>query len=171
MQWEADFLYWLEQFRSPFMNHVWWFISYVCLVFFFIPIIYFLVKKDTRWKAICALLCLVVAWFSCAVALKAIINRPRPYETYTYLTPVVYPIDASFPSGHTLYSFTLAMMYYKLFDKKFGTLSLVMAFLVSWSRMAMGLHYPSDILGGFLFALLWVWIFNKWFVPWMKKKY
>lgn len=61
--------------------------------------------------------------------------------------------EASFPSGHTLISFSLAFGIFWM-DRKWGAAFLCGALVVALSRVAVGVHYPSDILAGVIIAFL-----------------
>ena len=82
--------------------------------------------------------------------LKAKTTRPRPCARHQRISPRVAPLDEySFPSGHTLHAttFTLIALY---FYPLLAWLLLPFATLVALSRVALGLHYPSDVLAGAL---------------------
>ena len=70
--------------------------------------------------------------------------------------------DFSFPSGHTTASFAVALVMLQMLPKKFGIPAVVLAALVAFSRLYLGVHYPTDVLTGFVIALvgsmLSVWI-------------
>lgn len=106
---------------------------------------------------------IVCSGFIANALLKLLIQRPRP----TYL-PLYSEVDFSFPSGHTMEAFiffiTLTYLYYHLTKKKYLSLLFLILFLVitvfiGISRIYLGVHYPSDILGGFIAGFLWfVWV-------------
>jgi len=80
--------------------------------------------------------------------LKARTLRPRPYQLLRHVEAGAAPLDAfSFPSGHTLHAvaFTLVALEYWP-----GLAPLLVPFtlLTAASRVALGLHYPSDVLAG-----------------------
>jgi len=85
--------------------------------------------------------------------LKEFFERVRPCNS---LTDVITPIGCngtfSFPSNHALNNFAAAMFFYKLYPKLKWVL-FISATLVSISRIYLGLHYPSDILGGAIIGL------------------
>lgn len=61
--------------------------------------------------------------------------------------------EASFPSGHTLIAFALAFGVF-WFNKKWGMIFLIGAFIAALSRIAVGVHYPSDIIAGVVISFL-----------------
>jgi membrane-associated phospholipid phosphatase len=85
------------------------------------------------------------------LTLKYAINRPRPFETYPYLDQAISSTTASFPSGHTSNSFALATSLSLAYPKWYVIVpSYLWASSVAYSRMHLGVHYPSDVLIGAL---------------------
>ena len=87
--------------------------------------------------------------------IKNIVARPRPYrmiETLTILIPE--PGEYSFPSGHTSSSFAAGVVLYLMLPKKYGIPAMVLAFLIGISRLYVGVHYPTDVLGGMVMGTL-----------------
>ncbi|MFY9308118.1 MAG: phosphatase PAP2 family protein [Bacteroidia bacterium] len=82
-------------------------------------------------------------------ALKYGISRSRPYVTYPELDNVVNEGTPSFPSGHTSMSFSTATSLSIAFPKWYVIApSYLWAGTVSYSRMHLGVHYPTDVLAG-----------------------
>jgi undecaprenyl-diphosphatase len=87
--------------------------------------------------------------------LHEIFNRPRPFDPSSGLSVHLLfykPTDPSFPSNLAAVVFGLAIAVW-LMNKRWGTWLLVMAFVACFARVYVGIHYPSDILGGFVFAV------------------
>jgi membrane-associated phospholipid phosphatase len=84
-----------------------------------------------------------------ATTLKHTINRPRPYETYPDIQKMAAGGSPSFPSGHTSDAFSTATSLSLAFPKWYVIApSYVYASAVGYSRMHLGVHYPSDVLAG-----------------------
>jgi membrane-associated phospholipid phosphatase len=83
--------------------------------------------------------------------LKYSINRPRPYITYPYIEQVASAGSPSFPSGHTSDAFAFATSVSIAWPKWYIIVpSYIWAGAVAYSRMDLGVHYPSDVLAGAL---------------------
>jgi undecaprenyl-diphosphatase len=86
--------------------------------------------------------------------LKNGIKRDRPCETLSSVYQRVAPSDQfSFPSGHTAAAFIIATLL-SYFFPHLAPLLYVWALLVGFSRIYLGVHYPSDILAGIVIGML-----------------
>jgi membrane-associated phospholipid phosphatase len=103
---------------------------------------------DIKKKAIYIGETFVVATFI-AVAMKYSIKRERPFFTYPELDKQSAGGGYSFPSGHTSVAFGTATSLSIAFPKWYVIApSFVWASAVGYSRMDLGVHYPSDVLAG-----------------------
>lgn len=81
--------------------------------------------------------------------LKYTIRRPRPYVTYPFIQHITNDSDPSFPSGHTSIAFATATFLSLNYHQWYVVVpSYVWATAVAYSRMDLGMHYPSDVLAG-----------------------
>lgn len=85
-----------------------------------------------------------------STAMKYTFNRPRPFETYPdEITKLSSGGSPSFPSGHTSAAFSTATSLSLAYPKWYIiTPAFIWAGAVGYSRMDLGVHYPSDILMG-----------------------
>lgn len=87
--------------------------------------------------------------------LKSVIDRDRPFYLYPDIVKLSTGGDSSFPSGHTLETFAMATAFTFLFrKKKISLLYYTWAVLVGYTRLALGVHYPSDVSGGAFLGIL-----------------
>ena len=105
------------------------------------------------------------------VALKITVKRPRPYDTYPDLiNNKVDESSYSFPSGHTSAAFATATSLSLAFPKWYVIApSFLYAGAVGYSRMYLGVHYPSDVLGGMVIGMGCSFLVYK-VDKWMNKK-
>ena len=89
------------------------------------------------------------------IIIKNIVARPRPYRMIEALTILIpEPGEYSFPSGHTSSSFAAGVVLYLMLPKKYGVPAMILAFLIGISRLYVGVHYPTDVLGGMVMGTL-----------------
>lgn len=83
---------------------------------------------------------------------KRLVNRPRPYRAMNNVIANRFPMCVySFPSGHTCAAFCLALVLANGYPHYQAWFILVAA-LVGVSRIYLGVHYPTDVLVGFMVA-------------------
>ncbi|MDH6118253.1 phosphatase PAP2 family protein [Kitasatospora sp. GAS204B] len=102
-----------------------------------------------------------VLWVPLAVALAelanlpiaAIVNRPRPFLNHPGLDVLVAGKAGthSFVSDHATMSMAVAVALF-LVDRRLGALAGTLAALQGFCRIFMGVHYPTDVLGGYALA-------------------
>lgn len=116
------------------------------------------IPRRTRKIGITAIVAIAIGALITNVALKNLVARTRPYEVVEGLRLLIErQHDYSFPSGHTCASFAAAMVYYRMGPKKWGIPAIVLASLIAFSRLYVGVHYPSDVLGGLLIGIFAAW--------------
>lgn len=109
----------------------------------------------TRKTGYAAVFSLIFGAIVTNLLLKNIVARPRPFAEIEALIPLIAkPTDFSFPSGHTTASFAVALVMLRMLPKKIGIPAVVLAALVAFSRLYLGVHYPTDVLVGFVVALV-----------------
>ena len=105
-------------------------------------------QKTRRTGVTCAI-SMVIGLIVANLILKNWVARVRPYVTIEELELMIEPQkDWSFPSGHATNSFACGWVMFRTMKKRYGVLALVMAILITLSRIYVGVHYPTDILAG-----------------------
>ncbi len=154
-------------------DHTWLaiFVSFCAELLIIVPflVLYVLWKKPepvsnkhgNQKAALLALVSLVLA-----LAAKSLVNflyfRPRPFVSHPDLLHLPFKVDpASFPSGHTIIAFVIAFSLWHSGLRKVATWLLIVATLVGLARIAAGVHYPSDVIGGILIALASSWYMHR----------
>lgn len=158
IQIDGNILLWIQEyvrndFLTPIMRFItslgdagfiWIVIALLCLCF----------KKTRKTGALtaCSLLGSLVVN---NLIIKNLVGRIRPYEVVEGLNIVISkPIETSFPSGHTASSFAAGVMIFLACPKKYGIPALILAFLIGISRLYVGVHYPTDVIGGMISGTL-----------------
>jgi membrane-associated phospholipid phosphatase len=91
--------------------------------------------------------------------IKYIVNRPRPYTTYRDLKPLGDEKSRSFPSGHTSSAFSTAMSLSLNYPKWYVAVPVfAWASATGYSRMYLGVHYPTDVLAGAALGVGTAWL-------------
>ncbi len=127
-----------------------WYITYIilwCIVFF----------KGGRIGKIAAITSLIIITFSdqfSSSLLKNWIGRIRPCNALENVNILVGCTGSfSFPSSHAVNNFAIAAFFGEIF-KKYRVLLFSVASIVALSRPYVGVHYPSDILGGAIIGII-----------------
>ncbi|MDE7418173.1 MAG: phosphatase PAP2 family protein [Lachnospiraceae bacterium] len=118
-------------------------------IFWILLTIVLLCFRQTRKAGIYSACALAASLIVNNLILKNLVGRIRPYELVEGLQCIVPPAyDASFPSGHTGASFASAVSICRQIPKKYAVFFIVLASLIALSRLYVGIHYPTDVLGG-----------------------
>ena len=124
--------------------------GFIWLALLLLLIIYPKTRRLGMVAGLSFLLCVGVA-----EVIKNLVMRPRPFWDIAELMPLVKPPHSySFPSVHTVSSFSVAWILLWSSLGRIRYVIFVFACLMAFSRLYVGVHYPSDVLGGILLALL-----------------
>lgn len=170
MQWESQFLLWIQarlrtegitkwMRRVTFLGNggmIWLLISILLLTF-----------RSERLLAATILMAQLFGVFITNLLLKNTVKRKRPYETIPQLEALL-PLqrDWSFPSGHTTSSVSAGLLLLLHLPVWIGIPCMGIALCIVWSRMYLGVHYPTDILGGMMIGCICT-ITSEYFAPYV----
>jgi len=116
--------------------------------------------KKTRRVGMAALLALLIGFLITNLTLKPLVSRPRPWLAVEGLVNLVgESAYRSFPSGHSTSAFAFGFaLLFGAPNKWMKWAAMIVAVLMGLSRLYVGVHYPTDIVGGILVGLLAGWL-------------
>jgi membrane-associated phospholipid phosphatase len=163
LQWGLDLIRSVQNFSSPpltaFMKIVTW-LGAVPSYLVLLPLIFWCIdeKKGRRL----AITVVVSLWLN--IILKFLLNQPRPFwEGYDPSVGLVAESLNGFPSGHAQTSLVLWIIIASFGKKKrYYVAAAFLVLLISFSRVYLGVHFPTDILGGWFLGGLVLAVYFIW---------
>jgi undecaprenyl-diphosphatase len=164
-----DIVLWLQENRSglsaflaELFDQLGGDIGYLLLL----PVVYWGISRRMGRELVYVLLIGMIGM----VAMKELLMRPRPYIASELITPLFTEDGFGLPSGHvTLSLVTWGYVAYHVRRWWAWVLLVIWVLTVGWARMAAGVHYPQDVIGGLIwgsallvFALATVKRFARW---------
>jgi len=160
---DENILKWAGELRTPFLNMMMVDITALgglalTIVLGLLSVILFLLARDPAAAIHLALT--ATGGFFISIYTKGLIARPRP----TVIPQLVHASGFSYPSGHSITSsaiyLTMAILACRHFQSLSARITLLvlaglMITLISFSRIYLGVHYPSDTMSGALMGLAW----------------
>jgi len=157
-EWEGRFLLFLqESIRNPILDAVMKFITSLgdAGLISIVTCIVLLCVKRYRKVGKTAALSLILDFAVVNLLLKNLFARTRPYVLLEGLLLITRePSDYSFPSGHTGACFAVASVLFLCCPKKIGIPAIIVAALIAFSRLYVGVHFPTDVLAGMVIGIL-----------------
>lgn len=118
-------------------------------IYFYLFSLFFLLYRRKQKEELFHLLVTSAVGLFTATLLKYATNIPRPN-----FNPILKRSDPSFPSRHSLMAGLGLHFSFKAFYKALKAISTIYILLVLFSSVYVGVHYPSDVIVGFLIGLL-----------------
>ncbi len=154
-------------FMSLFTGKIIWAPMYAAVLY--------LLFRTFHWRvALCAVVAIVLtitfADQMCNSVIRPVVGRLRPSGEGSPIADLVHIVNGrrgggyGFPSCHASNSFGLAIFLVCLFrNKRLNVFILVWAFINSYTRLYLGLHYPGDLLAGAFIGGFGGWFFHRLF--------
>ena len=169
---DADILLWINGHYEGWLDEVMWTVSAAkTWAWLYVALVILLVKKFHNWKLVLLILvgfgiAVGLSDYLCSGILKPLVCRLRPTHE-----PALDPVHLvrgytgglyGFCSSHAANTMAVALLFSLLYKDARATVSLMAwVALNCYSRMYLGVHYPSDIIAGLLIGSLWallVWL-------------
>ncbi|GAB4476781.1 MAG: hypothetical protein Kow00124_19250 [Anaerolineae bacterium] len=154
--WGLDLILWFQSWRTPLVQAFFLPFHYLGSETFYllvIPLIYWCI--DAAFGRRVSVVFLLSAWSN--GWLKHVWGRPRPFEVSPAVRNVVVETSRGIPSGHAQHTTALFGTIAARLRKGWVTAIIVLyVLLMGLSRMVLGVHFPQDVMGGWLFGLLLV---------------
>lgn len=131
-----------------------------------------ILSVQKKWRQLQYLAITVLGTILLNYATKLIFHRSRPYLWDSFYPK---PYDYAFPSGHAMYSMMFVVMLGVLawktpWYKVVLILGGLFVLAIAWTRIYLGVHYPSDILAGWMIGIAWAMLINLWIQPNQEQK-
>ena len=151
--------------RDPFLVQAFTWITWLGEVFVVLGLtaaVAIVLAYRKQWAPMAGIITSVIGSAAVTYILKELVARPRPPMGI----PTHLETGFSFPSGHAtfviaFYGFMLYLMWEKLtpMQRKIKTVAVgIIVLAVGFSRLYLGVHYPTDVLAGFLAGGVFVWL-------------
>lgn len=121
-------------------------------------------QKKAQKTLLRVLFSVILAWPILSVLIGKAVNRPRPFDSGKVTELLFHRPTYSFPSDHAAAFFAVSAAFYYFGYKKLALMFLVLGVVNTVFRVAVGFHWPTDIIGGALVGVLaayLVWLFDK----------
>lgn len=159
--WEAEILLWIQNnLRNPVLDPVMKTITHLGdggAVWILLTLVLLIFPK-TRRAGMFSAMAMIGSLLINNIVLKNLFARTRPYELIEGLKLIISPAwDYSFPSGHTGTSIASAVSMAPELPRRWAVLLLILAVVIAFSRLYVGVHFPTDVLGGLVTGLAAAW--------------
>ena len=111
------------------------------------------IKKNHKSLFFLSVLSGFISRYLVVEIVRSFFHKTRPFVENNVNLLFYHEPTFSFPSGHTSFFFAFSTIIF-LYNKKIGILFYMASFLIGFSRIASGVHWPLDILGGIIIGIV-----------------
>lgn len=158
LDWGLGIVLWLQEL-SPTLDLPFKALTFIGGEGFFLlllPLVYWCL--DRVYGVRLAILFLLSGYIN--VATKAVADQPRPFEYDDRVRQLAGAQGGGFPSGHTQNTIVIWGYLASVYQKRwFWIITLLLMVLVPLSRVYLGVHFPSDLLGGYVIGVMFLLLF------------
>lgn len=150
--WGTEVIVWVQSFSNPTLDTVFQALTFLGNEEFYLillPFVYWCVHKQIGMEL--AYLSMLSAWFNSVV--KSLFKIPRPSDPRIRI--LVEETSPSFPSGHSQGAVVnWGYLAYRFRKPVFWVVAILVMLGIGLSRIVVGVHFPQDVLGGWLIGLV-----------------
>lgn len=156
MKWEFAFLYFLQDLHNPVLDGIMLFFTRmgnIGMPWLALAALFLCFKKTRKW-GFAILGSMLLKELIGNLILKNLVARSRPCQIDTTVPLLISaPSSYSFPSGHTFDAIAASVSIY-LYNKKAGIAAIIVGTIISFSRMYLFVHFPTDVLASVLLGIV-----------------
>jgi len=160
LEWGVEVIHWL-QLASPMLDLPGQAVTYLGSEGFFflmIPLVYWSVDRNLGARLIPLFLLSVYV----TLGLKQWVGQPRPFQYDSTVAKLAPATTESFPSGHTQQTVVLwGFLATSVRRKWLYCLAAALMVVVPLSRLYLGVHFPHDLLGGYVLGFGLIWLYGR----------
>ena len=156
--WDAPVMLFAYGWRSPWLDSFMVLLTQAgeAFVGIIVAVLAFCLWRQGRLPEAILIMVSVIGGVLIDFGLKALFARPRP----NIIPPLVRPTTYSFPSGHTFAAVSLygvmAVLFWRRQRYGWAVFSSLWIPAIAFSRIYLGAHYPSDVVGSITVGIVWV---------------
>lgn len=158
MAWDINLFNWIYGLAgwSVFTDSIGIFLAQYLAYILGLAALFFIFKQD-NWKTrarvfLYAALAALISRGILTELIRFLYDRPRPFAAFGF-SSLIGESGASFPSGHAAFFFVLGLVIFSV-NRRWGYWFLLLSLINGLARIFVGVHYPTDILGGIFVALI-----------------
>lgn len=164
-QLEFPLIYWVQGFRTPFLDvffKLWNLVDTNYFVFILFPAVWL----GYQWRSGARVFYLISLSSLVCTTLKKVLAQPRPFNLEPGLNIVSLDSSYGFPSGAAQMSVIYACLIIGTFRSAWAWVAgIAVFFFLSISRVYLGVHFPTDLVGGWVLGGIFVWVYYYLFPP------
>ncbi|MBI2593009.1 MAG: phosphatase PAP2 family protein [Candidatus Colwellbacteria bacterium] len=152
-----DFIYGLSH-RATALDWLFIFSAEYLIYFILLAVLFYLLFKVSGRKnqislSLLGILSLIISRGILTEVIRFFYNVPRPFQESGVQALIRHEALGSFPSGHMAFLTPIVLLIFSL-NRKLGIWLGISTLIVGFGRVAAGVHFPSDILGGIIVGVL-----------------
>ncbi|MEK7175532.1 MAG: phosphatase PAP2 family protein [Patescibacteria group bacterium] len=152
---------WLDNLIIFFAEYFPYLVVILAVCFFFREFLAHEGSLTSLMQKLFLIFCVPPITYIISIFLKNLFQVARPFLEFPNIIPLLQENGFSFPSSHTAFFSSLGFAIFFI-NKKAGYFFIFFALLIGFARIMAGVHFPVDILGGFVLGFLVSFLCSLW---------